>query len=1025
MNDRPKRKSVLPPGLRDYQLENVSNFRFAPAQTDIPPTVVEGASVEENVEIAESSRRSTDGQRQARQHQNQAAQNEVADMVNADVPEVAVPNEEEGAPEDITLPVHEEVITEEVIAVAADTLPTREEEVVLTERAKWGELRGTELLSAVNSAYTEVARWRRNIFKLPTGKAGMDFISELTTLCTHFNNGTVFEPIALTLMMLIFPLLLQKPDARSKTADHIRYLEKRLVMWKSGNLSDLLNEGRAIQKRLCSNKKHNPPSKQDRFIKLMEEGRVSAALRCVGSQESNLLQVNEQVVSDLKSKHPEPEEAQLGSVIQGPLPRKLVEEVTFEGINEHSIYSAAKKVGGAGGPSGGDAELWKRLLCSKQFKKKPAELCTALAITARKLNTTKVKPEYLRAFVAGRLIPLDKNPGVRPIGIGEAMRRIISSATMSLLKSDLVDATAPLQTCAGIPGGIEASIHAMRRIFEDPETEAILLVDASNAFNALNRAAALHNVQYTCPELAMFVSNIYGCEAELFLANSDETILSREGTTQGGPESMGFYAASTTLLCNQQSTDTKKLFYADDGSSGGKLEGLHKWWLDLQVAGPPLGYFPRADKSWLIVKPEHAERGRQLFIDVNVTEVGHEFLGSFIGSHEGTVKFVESQITDWIKDIDALVEIAKFEPQLSYSAYVFGTSRRWQFVSRTTPNVSAPFQKLEDHIHEKLIPALFGGQPVSDDLRQICSLPARLGGLGVLVPPEESDMEYENSKIATAQLADAIFNQESRLVFDKEMHANALATVRQKKNERLAAMTEHVKAVVSESLHRLIELSSEKGASSWLTSLPLARFGFRLNKQQFQDALCLRYNLALKDVPRRCVCGADYSIEHCLSCKNGGFVIMRHNSVRDTACEILSEVCKDVNCEPALLPVTGEVLPNGCNITDGARADISALGFWTPLNRAFFDVKVINSLARSNRSKELSAMYKSHEEAKKRAYGPRILQVEKGSFTPLVMSCTGGVAPEASAFIKQLALKLSIRRQERYSELVSFLRRRL
>ena len=41
MNDRPKRKSVLPPGLRDYQLENVSNFRFAPAQTDIPPTVLE------------------------------------------------------------------------------------------------------------------------------------------------------------------------------------------------------------------------------------------------------------------------------------------------------------------------------------------------------------------------------------------------------------------------------------------------------------------------------------------------------------------------------------------------------------------------------------------------------------------------------------------------------------------------------------------------------------------------------------------------------------------------------------------------------------------------------------------------------------------------------------------------------------------------------------------------------------------------------------------------------------------------
>ena len=59
---------------------------------------------------------------------------------------------------------------------------------------------------------------------------------------------------------------------------------------------------------------------------------------------------------------------------------------------------------------------------------------------------------------------------------------------------DLVAATAPLQTCAGLPGGIEASIHAMMRIFNDEETDAILLVDARNAFNAMNRQAALHNI---------------------------------------------------------------------------------------------------------------------------------------------------------------------------------------------------------------------------------------------------------------------------------------------------------------------------------------------------------------------------------------------------------------------------------------------------------------------------------------------------------------------------------------------------
>ena len=101
----------------------------------------------------------------------------------------------------------------------------------------------------------------------------------------------------------------------------------------------------------------------------MEEGKISAALRCFGSQESGLLEVNADVLADLKSKHPEPEKAQVDCTFKGPLPPKLVEEVTFEGLNPHTIFAAAKKVGGAGGPSGGDPDMWKRIFCSKQFKK--------------------------------------------------------------------------------------------------------------------------------------------------------------------------------------------------------------------------------------------------------------------------------------------------------------------------------------------------------------------------------------------------------------------------------------------------------------------------------------------------------------------------------------------------------------------------------------------------------------------------------------------------------------------------------
>ena len=92
------------------------------------------------------------------------------------------------------------------------------------------------------------------------------------------------------------------------------------------------------------------------------------------------------------------------------------------------------------------------------------------------------------------------------------------------------------------------------------------------------------------------------------------------------------------------------------------------------------------------------------------------------------------------------------------------------------------------------------------------------------------------------------------------------------KERRLNAMQEEMKAVVSDHLQKVIQLLCEKGASSWLTSLPLQELGFRLNKLQFNDAICMRYDIRPRDVPSRCACGEQYSINHCLSCKNGGYV---------------------------------------------------------------------------------------------------------------------------------------------------------
>ena len=185
-------------------------------------------------------------------------------------------------------------------------------------------------------------------------------------------------------------------------------------------------------------------------------------------------------------------------------------------------------------------------------------------------------------------------------------------------------------------------------------------------------------------------------------------------------------------------------------------------------------------------------------------------------------------------------------------------------------------------------------------------------------------------------------------------------------------------------------LAQEKGVSTWLTSLPLEEFIFSLHKEAFRDVIALRYGWLPSNTPTNCKCRTSFSIEDVLSCPKRWLPSIRHNEVRDTVGGWLTEVCSDVCIEPHLQPITGEVLTGAsANTEDGARLDIAANGFWGgQYERSFFDVRVFNPHAPSNRQQTLASTYKKHERVKIRAYEQRIHEVEHGSFTPLAMPQT-------------------------------------
>ncbi len=135
-------------------------------------------------------------------------------------------------------------------------------------------------------------------------------------------------------------------------------------------------------------------------------------------------------------------------------------------------------------------------------------------------------------------------------------------------------------------------------------------------------------------------------------------------------------------------------------------------------------------------------------------------------------------------------------------------------------------------------------------------------------------------------------------------------------------------------------------------------------------------------------------------CHMGGFPTIRHNEIRDITASLLTEVRHNrghnVATEPPLQPLTGEFFSaRSVNTSNHARPDIRARGFWNNHQDAFFDVRVFYSNAPSNR---FGDAYKRHEQAKKREYGQRIREIERGVFTPLVLSTWGGMGKEAATF---------------------------
>ncbi|CAH3033039.1 unnamed protein product, partial [Porites evermanni] len=317
-------------------------------------------------------------------------------------------------------------------------------------------------------------------------------------------------------------------------------------------------------------------------------------------------------------------------------------------------------------------------------------------------------------------------------------------------------------------------------------------------------------------------------------------------------------------------------------------------------------------------------------------------------------------------------EISKSQPHAAYVAFTKGFNSKFTYYLRTIESFEEYVDPIEEVIHTSFLPSLFGrAEPLPEELKKLVSLSPAKGGIGIPDLQRESLEQFNASLDITALHVNFIVTQSSTIPA-RELMEERKREINAKRRAAAKSRIGRVDESLSPDLIQAVQQTRDKEASSWLNAIPIEEHGLALNKQEFRDSLCLRYNLPLPNLPIKCA----------------------HISKVET--------------EPLLQPLDNEVFNLQSTVTSReARLDMKAGGFWTPRLTAFFDIHVTHVNSRSNQGKYTATIFKEQENEKKRKCNQRVMDVEMATFTPRVFGTNGGMGVDCQNFLRTLANKLS------------------
>ena len=179
-------------------------------------------------------------------------------------------------------------------------------------------------------------------------------------------------------------------------------------------------------------------------------------------------------------------------------------------------------------------------------------------------------------FLAGANLVAVPKPkgGLRPIAIGEVLRRLTGKCLMESVQTAAREHFFPAQIGVAVPGGAEAAVHAVRAWttqHAQASSKVLVKLDFANAFNSVSRQQVLASARSQFPSLPRWVHWCYG-EAS-YLQFGGSVLQSAGGVQQGDPLGPLLFAAAVQPLATQlqQSSLDLATFYLDDGILAGDV----------------------------------------------------------------------------------------------------------------------------------------------------------------------------------------------------------------------------------------------------------------------------------------------------------------------------------------------------------------------------------------------------------------------------------------------------------------------